>query len=150
MRSSCFVFPFAGSVKQIACSTFEVAKSLDTIEDLRPSMHANNRHSQAAAAHNCVTGMTVDLFRRMDEARWCGGEINLPRAAVLRRFIPASPSAVILRCSPPLAASLEGWATSGAGGHPSRRRARARLLRMTARMWSAITSEIISGKMSGP
>src|SRR4051812_28722112 len=38
---------------------------------------------------------------------------------------------VILRCSPPLAASLEGWATS-ARGHPSRRRASARLLRMTA------------------
>jgi hypothetical protein len=63
MRSSCFVFPLAGSVKQIACSAFEAAKTLGTIEDLRPSMHANHRHSQAAAAHNCAAGMAVDLFR---------------------------------------------------------------------------------------
>jgi hypothetical protein len=39
-------------------------------------------------------------------------------------------SSVILRCSPSFTASLEGWATS-ARGHPSRRRAYARLLRMT-------------------
>jgi hypothetical protein len=36
-------------------------------------------------------------------------------------------TAVILRCSPFFTASLEGWATS-ARGHPSRRRASARLL----------------------
>jgi hypothetical protein len=66
-------------------------------------MHADITHSQAAAAHNCATGMAVDLFRRMIQARWCGGEINLPKAGVLRRFIAASHSAVILRCSPPLA-----------------------------------------------
>jgi hypothetical protein len=39
-------------------------------------------------------------------------------------------TAVILRCSPFFTASLEGWVTS-ARGHPSRRRASARLLRMT-------------------
>ena len=39
---------------------------------------------------------------------------------------------VILRCAPP-SARLEGWATS-AGGYPSRRRASARLLRMTAEL----------------
>jgi hypothetical protein len=41
---------------------FEVPKTLGTIEDLRPSMHASITHSQAATAHNCVTGMAVDLF----------------------------------------------------------------------------------------
>jgi hypothetical protein len=39
-------------------------------------------------------------------------------------------TSVILRCSPFFTASLEGWAGS-ACGRPSRRRARARLLRMT-------------------
>jgi hypothetical protein len=77
-----FVFPFAGFVKQIACSMYDLPKTLGTIEDLRPSMHANLTHSQAAAAHNCATGMAVDLFRRMVQARWRGGEINLPKAGV--------------------------------------------------------------------
>jgi hypothetical protein len=63
MRSWCFVFRFAGFVKQIARSIFEAAKTLGTIEYSRPSMHASITHSQAAAAHNCVTGMAVDLFR---------------------------------------------------------------------------------------
>jgi hypothetical protein len=70
MRSSCFVFPFAGSVKQIACSMFEVQKTLGTIEDFGPSMHASSRHSQAAVAHNCATGMAIGLFRSM---------VDLPR-----------------------------------------------------------------------
>jgi O-acetylhomoserine/O-acetylserine sulfhydrylase-like pyridoxal-dependent enzyme len=61
----CFVFPVAGLVKQIARSIFKAAKTLGNIEDSRPLMHANTTHSQAAAAHNCATGMAVDLFRRM-------------------------------------------------------------------------------------
>jgi hypothetical protein len=65
MRSWYFVFPFAGSVKQIACSMAEAAKTLGTIEVSGPSMHGNIRHSQAAVAHNCVSGMAVDLFRMM-------------------------------------------------------------------------------------
>jgi hypothetical protein len=46
-----------------------VPKTIGAIEDLRPSMHANLSHSQAAAAHNCVSGMAVDLFRWMVERR---------------------------------------------------------------------------------
>src|ERR1700712_1199156 len=87
MHSSCFVFPLAGFVKQIARSIFESSKTLGTIEDLEPSMHANMRHSQAAAAHNCATGMAVDLFRRMVQTRCEGREINLQKAVALRRFI---------------------------------------------------------------
>jgi hypothetical protein len=52
MHSSCFVFPLAGFVEQIARSILEAAKTLGTIEDLRPSMHANITHSQAALARN--------------------------------------------------------------------------------------------------
>src|SRR5437868_6726265 len=51
--------------------------------------------------------------------------------------------AVILRRSPPVAASLEGW--SPASGHPSRRRADARLLRMTA---SLVVAELALVKPS--
>jgi hypothetical protein len=61
------------------------------------------------------------LFERLSRRRWMRG--SSPRMTI---------SAVILRCSPYLAASLEGWATS-AGGRPSRR-AQARVLRMTAEM----------------
>jgi hypothetical protein len=72
-----FVFLFAGFVKQIACSMLEAVKTLDTVEDLRPSMHAKITHSQADVAHNCATGMAVDLFfGEMVEARWCGGELT--------------------------------------------------------------------------
>jgi hypothetical protein len=52
-------------VKQIACSMVEVPKTLGTIEDSRPSMHANMKYSQAAVTHNCATGMAVGLFRGM-------------------------------------------------------------------------------------
>src|SRR6201991_4812363 len=61
---------------------------------------------------------------------------SISRAAICsaigtRSCMTCSFSTVILRCSPHFAASLEGWATS-ARGDPSRRHARARLLRMTA------------------
>ncbi|HXO72347.1 MAG TPA: hypothetical protein VN838_25585 [Bradyrhizobium sp.] len=58
------------------------------------------------------------------------GHASLKGMKLIWRSKPATHVDVILRCSPHLAASLEGSATSPRG-HPSRRRARARLLRMT-------------------
>jgi hypothetical protein len=70
---------------------FEAAKTLGTIDVLRLSMHANMTPSQEAFMRNCALSMAADLFFRVwfiTRQRGCErGEINLPKAVVLRRFI---------------------------------------------------------------
>jgi hypothetical protein len=57
-----FVFPLAAFVKQRRCMPAERQETPAIVEDLTPSMHANDGHSQAAPARNCVQCMAVDLF----------------------------------------------------------------------------------------
>jgi hypothetical protein len=76
-------------------------------------------------------GTSADLLTAGVESE--AGESQAKTCSFVMRGLcrPLTNFAVILRCSPVFTASLEGWATS-ACGRPSRRRASARLLRMTA------------------
>jgi hypothetical protein len=57
-----FVFPLAAFGKQRRCMPRKWRETAAIVEDLRHFMHANDGHSQAARARNCVQRMAVDYF----------------------------------------------------------------------------------------
>src|ERR1700754_1399379 len=76
----------------------------------------------------------------------------MPKLLLMAPHTAVIPAQRLSRCRerfpPHLAGSLEGWATS-ACGHPSRRRASARLLRTTADVWLGKNSRFRAGLFRG-
>ena len=78
-------------MKQLNRPAIAAVKTLGTIGDSQLFMHANTPRSQETLARNCALSMAVEFIWENGSSALSAscrhGEINLPKAAVSRRFI---------------------------------------------------------------